>query len=76
MLDVSMQADRGAGMQEEEMKAKAQPQPKYRKDYTPTPYLVDSISLDFSLGEESTTVVARSHVKPNHSGARPCHSFQ
>lgn len=58
-----------ADMQEAEMKAKAQPQPKYRKDYKPTPYLVDKISLDFNLNDDSTKVVARSHVKPNNDGA-------
>ena len=46
-----------------------QPQPKYRKDYKPTPYLIERLHLDFQLNEESTKVVATSQVKPNHSGA-------
>jgi hypothetical protein len=49
-----------------------QPQPKFRKDYQPTPYLVDKINLEFSLTEDYTRVVAVSHVKPNHSGV--CHN--
>ena len=53
-----------------------QPQPKYRKDYKPTPYLVDKVDFDFNLNEESTKVVARSHVKPNHEGAHACLSPQ
>jgi hypothetical protein len=47
----------------------AQPTPKYRKDYKPTPYLIDKLYLEFSLNEESTKVVATSSVRPNHDGA-------
>lgn len=49
----------------------AAPQPKFRKDYTPTPYLVDTVSLDFNLNEDSTKVVAKSAIKPNHAGTLP-----
>eukprot|EP00892_Ulva_mutabilis_P003378 jgi/Ulvmu1/1411/UM011_0140.1 len=44
------------------------PVTKYRKDYTPTPYLIDSINLDFTLTEESARVTATSQVKLNHEG--------
>ena len=50
------------------MKTKEQPQPKYRKDYKPTPYLVDKVNLSFDLHEEHAKVIARSSVKPNHDG--------
>lgn len=45
------------------------PVTKYRKDYTPTPYLIDSISLDFNLTEEFARVTAVSKVKLNHEGS-------
>lgn len=53
------------------MTAGDQPKPKYRKDYTPTPYLIDSVELDFSLNEDVTTVLAKMLVKPNNTGGRP-----
>lgn len=37
----------------------------FLKDYKPTPYLVDSTSLDFSLNEDITTVVATSRFVLN-----------
>ena len=43
------------------------PVEKFRKDYKPTSYLVQSIHLDFKLGVEDTKVKSRLHVKPNHS---------
>lgn len=46
------------------------PVTKYRKDYTPTPYLIDSISLDFTLTEDFARVIAVSKVKLNHEGAQ------
>jgi hypothetical protein len=49
-----------------------QPQPKYRKDYTPTPYLVKRLNLDFNLNEDSTKVVAKSSIKQNHPGEDQC----
>ena len=44
------------------------PKPKYRKDYTPTPYLIDSVSLDFVLSEDVTQVTTVQKVRPNHTG--------
>ena len=44
------------------------PKPKYRKDYTPTPSLVDSVSLDFVLNEDITQVTTVQKVRPNHTG--------
>ena len=35
------------------------PQPKYRKDYCPPDFLVDSVELEFDLQEEGTVVCAR-----------------
>ena len=40
----------------------------YRKDYTPTPYLIDHVKLDFDLNEDKTTVKSRLQVKPNYKG--------
>lgn len=45
------------------------PVTKYRKDYTPTPYLIASTSLDFTLNEDFARVVAVSKIKLNHEGA-------
>ena len=45
----------------------AGPQPVYRKDYRPTPYLVDNVELDFNLGEGTTRVASKLAVKPNPS---------
>jgi aminopeptidase N len=45
------------------------PKPKHRKDYKPTPYLIDSVSLDFVLNEDVTQVTAVQKVRPNHTGA-------
>ena len=42
-----------------------------RRDYAPTPYLVDTVYLDFNLEEESTAVKSRLHVKPNYGGKPP-----
>ena len=47
------------------------PQPVYRKDYKPTPYLVDQVHLTFQLSEESTTVLSELAVKPNYAGSSP-----
>ena len=46
-----------------------QPQPTYRKDYKPTPYLVDKLNLTFLLDEEATTVRSRLHFVPNPAAA-------
>ena len=43
------------------------------QDYTPTPYLVDTVHLDFVLGEEVAKVNTRQRLTPNHAtgGAAP-----
>lgn len=38
---------------------------KYRKDYRPAPYLINSVSLTVELGEKSTLVTSRLHVHRN-----------
>ncbi|GMH42507.1 hypothetical protein BSKO_10426 [Bryopsis sp. KO-2023] len=49
-----------------------EPSTQYRKDYSPTPYLFDSVDLDFDLNEDVTTVVSKLKVRPNHaSGPSP-----
>jgi hypothetical protein len=56
-------------LQVAEMKKETEtPQPKYRKDYKPTPYLVENVKMDFNLQEDSTRVITRSSIKPNHKG--------
>jgi hypothetical protein len=50
------------------------PVEKFRKDYTPTPYLVETIDLNFILNEDVSTVEARLRLIPNHkatNGNRP-----
>jgi len=37
----------------------------FRKDYTPTPYLVETVSLSFNLNEDVTTVESKSHFVTN-----------
>eukprot|EP00210_Caulerpa_lentillifera_P005767 g5514.t1 len=37
----------------------------FRKDYKPTPYLVDTVHLSFNLNEDVTTVEAKSHFVDN-----------
>ena len=46
-------------------------QPVYRKDYKPTPYLVDHIYLDFNLNEDKTRVKSKLSVNPNYEGNAP-----
>jgi aminopeptidase N len=50
---------------------KQAPKPIFRKDYKPTPYLVDTVDLTFKLGEEVTHVHSKLHLKPNQSEATP-----
>ncbi len=38
------------------------PKITYRKDYTPPAYAIDTIDLEFTLGENETTVYAKSHI--------------
>jgi hypothetical protein len=54
-----------------ESKAQIQPTAIYRKDYKPTPYLIDQVHLDFNLGEDATRVVSKLHFKPNYQGSTP-----
>ena len=42
-----------------------QPTPKYLKDYRPPDYLIDTVFLDFQLGEANTEVEARLSVRRN-----------
>lgn len=49
------------------MAAKEPPLEIFRKDYTPTPYLVDTVHLDFVLDEEVAKVTARQRLTPNHA---------
>jgi len=43
----------------------------YRKDYKPYPYELKQVDLKFELGEESTTVISKFSVAPNHDGSAP-----
>ena len=43
----------------------AKPETIYRKDYTPTPYLIETVYLNFLLDEAATRVVAKSVLRPN-----------
>ncbi len=47
------------------------PQPVYRKDYKPTPYLIDQVHLTFQLGEDSTKVVSELSCTANYKGSSP-----
>ena len=42
-----------------------QPTPKYLKDYRPPDYLIDTVFLDFQLGEANTEVEARLSIRRN-----------
>ena len=48
----------------------ASPQTVYLKDYKPVPYLIDEVSLDFSLGPEATQVSSRLFLRPNEAAGR------
>ncbi|GMH38910.1 hypothetical protein BSKO_06808 [Bryopsis sp. KO-2023] len=43
----------------------------YRKDYKPTPYLVNDYHLSFNLNEDSTRVATKIRFVPNYSGTTP-----
>lgn len=45
--------------------APAKPVEKFRKDYAPVPHTVDTISLNFILGEDITKVEAKMKMKPH-----------
>ncbi|MGI9417812.1 MAG: aminopeptidase N [Geminicoccaceae bacterium] len=42
-----------------------QPTPKYLRDYRPSDYLIDTVFLDFQLGEANTEVEARLSIRRN-----------
>jgi aminopeptidase N len=42
---------------------------RFRKDYAPLPYLVDSVSMNIDIREEQTMVTATLHVQPQASSA-------
>jgi aminopeptidase N len=42
----------------------AKPSEKFRRDYAPVPYTIDTVRLEFQLHEEHTTVDATLHMKP------------
>ncbi|MEM7042295.1 MAG: aminopeptidase N [Pseudomonadota bacterium] len=49
-----------------------QPTPRYLKDYSPPDYLIDTVFLDFQLGEANTEVEARLSIRKNpEADARP-----
>ncbi|KAI8463561.1 MAG: putative aminopeptidase, 3 [Monoraphidium minutum] len=43
----------------------------HRKDYTPTPYLVDTVDLAFDLNEDVTTVTSKLAMTPNYKAGPP-----
>ena len=45
--------------------APAEPQEKFRKDYTPPPYRVDSLTLNFDIHEEETLVTSTLNIEPS-----------
>jgi aminopeptidase N len=46
---------------------KEAPKPIFRKDYTPPPYLIDTVKLNFNLNEDVTTVTSKLAMVPNYS---------
>ena len=48
----------------------ASPQTVYLKDYKPVPYLIDEVSLDFSLAPEATQVSSRLFLRPNEAAGQ------
>ena len=52
---------------------KSSPQTIYLKDYAPSDYLIDTVSLDVNLHPTATRVRSRLEVRPNpDAAARPC----
>ena len=45
--------------------------PTSPQDYKPPPYLIPNVDLTFDLHEESSTVVARLRLAPNHGASEP-----
>jgi aminopeptidase N len=54
------------------MEPQHDPNTKFRKDYTPTPYLINNVFLDFILNEDVTHVHSQMRMRPNYpSGTIP-----
>ncbi|MDH3659604.1 MAG: aminopeptidase N, partial [Alphaproteobacteria bacterium] len=51
-------------------RAVEQPTPKYLRDYRPPDYLIDTVFLDFQLGEANTEVEARLSIRRNPAAER------
>jgi aminopeptidase N len=53
--------------------APAKPQAIFRKDYTPPPYMIDTVHLNFNLNEDVTHVTSKLAFKPNYqaNGSTP-----
>jgi hypothetical protein len=53
--------------------APAKPQAILRKDYTPPPYMIDTVHLNFNLNEDVTHVTSKLAFKPNYqaNGSTP-----
>ncbi|KAK3241910.1 hypothetical protein CYMTET_48368 [Cymbomonas tetramitiformis] len=51
--------------------AEAAPTPIYLKDYAAPSYLVETLDLDFDLGEETSKCRAVSKIVPNYEGSPP-----
>lgn len=49
----------------------AEPVTIYRKNYKPTPYLVDQVFLSFDLNEDVTVVTSTMHMVPNYGNSGP-----
>ena len=61
-----------AQIQAEETKLSVHdPLTKFRKDYQPTPYLIDNVYLDFILNDDVTHVHSRLKLKPNYKQGSP-----
>ena len=47
------------------------PQPKYRKDYLPPAFFIETVELEFELGEDGTTVRSRMAFVRNEAAGTP-----
>ena len=70
-MEAPPQEKSGVAEQPQQSDKAGAPQPVYRKDYKPTPYLIDQVHLTFQLGEESTRVLSELALKPNYDGSAP-----
>ena len=50
------------------MRTETAPKTVFRKDYTPPPYLVEKLHLDFQIVDGATTVTSTAHYKRNGTG--------